>query len=198
MKTDGIHRKIRLYRKLSSSCFVLGTAALIFAFVLKQAEGSLSCSLLFFFFGWGFAMEAKRKKRLSKGNTASAEVEEKRRKAMREYEEKAYERFVKKYGKEDQRIDLNRKRYGGMVDTILVFKKPRHILIDGLDYEWRDILDVNTETDKFDREYTVTVKVKGFDRSFIRLEVGTEREKAEKIRKLIQEIVWYNQIQPEN
>lgn len=199
MEKEEIKKKIAHYSKMMDLAWAIQTVLLILIVVILSLDHLTSGILvvviqcLFLYFTWGIRKETKKyQKMLEKGDT-SAEDEQRRQQKMRENYEKVYDRLVEKYGKEDKRIELNHKQhYGGVVDFILVFNQAKHILIDGLDYEWGDVMGETVEYNEINNEYFVNVQVKGFGRDTVRLEAGNDKEKAEKIKNLIEEIVKEN------
>ena len=81
---------------------------------------------------------------------------------------------------------------GARVDTILIFEKDRHIVLDGLDFEMRDITDCRLVEDEHRNLYSVIISVKGFGRSEITLNLEEDQEMAKKIVGRIDEIVQQN------
>ncbi|MCE2616359.1 MAG: hypothetical protein ACTTJK_10425 [Phocaeicola sp.] len=198
MKTEEIKKKIVRYKwmmKLAWPVWLVLFILITFALPTNYQTTNILLiviTALFLYLSWGFGKEIKKyQAMLEKGNT-SEEDEQRHQQTIREDYEKAYSRIVEKYGKEDERIELNNKRYGGIVDLILVFNQAKHILIDGLDYEWRDVLGETVEYDEINNEYTVNVQVKGFGRDTIRLETGNDKKKTKEIKDLIEEIVKVN------
>lgn len=198
MGTKEIKKKIAYYNRMMKLVWPIWLVLLILiVFVLPIDSLTTSIlflvlSALFLYFIWGFGKEVKKYQEMLKKGDTWGEDEQKCQQKKREGYEKVYDRLVKKYGKEDKRIKLNHKRYGGVVDLILVFNQAKHILIDGLDYEWQDIIGETVEYNEISNEYTVNVRVKGFGRDWIRLKTGNDKEKAEKIKSLIEEIVKEN------
>lgn len=197
MKTEEIKKKIVYYKWMMKLAWPVWLVVFILTFALPinhQITNILLIiiTVLFLYLSWGFGKEIKKyQTMLEKGNT-SEEDEQRHQQKIREDYEKVYSRLVEKYGKEDERIELNSQRYGGIVDLILVFNQTKHILIDGLDYEWRDVLGETVEYDETNNEYTVNVQVKGFGRDTIRLEIGSDKKKTNDIKDLIEEIVKAN------
>lgn len=173
-----INRKAEQRKKLSITCLII-CFILLFVFIFAP-KWFIVFPLLFLFASWGFYVDSQRLLR------------KKPLPIKKNQKKEAYERLVSRYGEPSERIDIKKDRYDGIVDSILIFDKVKHIVLDGLDFEMRDLTDCRLVEDEHRNLYSVIVSVKGFGRSEITLNLEEDAEMAKEIVGRIIEIVQQN------
>lgn len=171
-------KKAQQRKKLSATFLRYGLLSILLLLFLPSWIVVIPCVLLFA--AWGFYIDSQRLMR------KQAVPIQKNQKTQ------AYDRLVARYGEPSERIDIRKDRYDGIVDSILIFEKDRHIVLDGLDFEMRDITDCRLVEDEHRNLYSVIISVKGFGRSEITLNLEEDQEMAKKIVGRIDEIVQQN------
>lgn len=168
-------QKIERRKKLSTICKGLGF--ILLAFMLFMPKWFVVFPILLIFASWGFYIDGQR---LMRKDPAPIQKNQKKQ---------AFERLVSRYGEPSERIDFKKDRYDGIVDSILIFDDVQHIVLDGLDFEMRDLTDCRLVEDEHRNLYSVIVGVKGFGRSVVTLHLEEDGEMAQKIVGRISEIV---------